>query len=181
MKRSRTLFVLGFLLLTFPLGASSCSSDEDIGKSTKKDMAYTEKVATAMQKAVPPPELKTSNERLNLKRRLERWNTETKEGYIYLLAQNGTVVGHYVTKGKPSSLNSYLTTNDQVVTVEAGTKQAMTIEAPDLDGTYGKNSDGIFFFTADTDAYVEWKGEYLFTDQPMKLQQQPLMVRQIEK
>ena len=168
------------LLCAVSLSLVGCpGEDEKIGEQTKKDMQYTEDVAARMAKAVPPPALTTSNARVTLKRRAERWNTESKDGYIYLL-DHGVVMGFYATKGLPQSLNSYLTTNDQVVTVgKDSTKSHLTVEAPDIDGTYGKNADGIFFFTSDTDAYVEWKGDYLFTDQPLKLANQPLLVRQV--
>jgi hypothetical protein len=53
------------------------------------------------------------------------------------------------------------------------------VEAPDLDGTYGENVDGIFFFTTEG-AYVEWKGEYLMSDQPLKLTTQPELFREVK-
>lgn len=53
------------------------------------------------------------------------------------------------------------------------------IEQPDYDGAYGKNAEGIFFFTADSNAYVEWAGDYLFSDQPLRLNQEPMMVRNV--
>jgi hypothetical protein len=180
-KRHPLLTIILLCAVALPLmGASGCGSeDSKIGEQTKKDMQYTEDVAARMAKAVPPPALTTSNARVTLKKRAERWNTESKDGYIYLL-DHGIVMGFYATKGLPQSLNSYLTTNDQIVTAKVGgSSQALTVEAPDIDGTYGKNADGIFFFTADTDAYVEWKGDYLFTDQPLRLVNQPLLVRQV--
>lgn len=36
----------------------------------------------------------------------------------------------------------------------------------DVDGSYGENDNGIFFFTTDG-KYVEWTGTYLYSDIPM--------------
>lgn len=38
--------------------------------------------------------------------------------------------------------------------------------------------DGIFFFTTEG-AYVEWAGEYMVSDFPLKLSTPPAMVKQI--
>lgn len=133
-----------------------------------------------LQAAIPAPTLQTSIERKNLVRRLERLNTENMSGYIYLISR-GSVVSFYPIRGKPTSLNAYLMAGERIVYDPGqGGGGNLTIEQPDYDGAYGKNADGIFFFTADTDAYVEWYGEYLFSDQPLRLSQQPLMVREVK-
>jgi hypothetical protein len=49
------------------------------------------------------------------------------------------------------------------------------VDAPDVDGTYGDNKDSVFFFTTD-DVYVEWYGDYLLCDQPLKLAQPPELI-----
>ena len=41
------------------------------------------------------------------------------------------------------------------------------------------NTDGIFFFTTEG-AYVEWKGDYMMSDQPLKLTTTPELVREIK-
>jgi hypothetical protein len=48
-----------------------------------------------------------------------------------------------------------------------------------IDGSYGSNGDAIFFFTTD-DIYVEWRGDYMLADQPLKMTTQPELVRQIK-
>ena len=35
----------------------------------------------------------------------------------------------------------------------------------DIDGSYGENDTGIFFFTSDG-KYIEWNGSYLYSDIP---------------
>ena len=53
------------------------------------------------------------------------------------------------------------------------------VSTPDIDGAYGENADGIFFFTTEG-AYVEWKGDYMVSDQPLKLTTQPELLREIK-
>lgn len=128
----------------------------------------------------PPVTISWSAERDNLNRRMERINDQNMEGWIYLVS-HGTVLAFYPVDGKVSSLNSYLTAAEQIVDADQGRLTGFNpilVEMPDLDGAYGKNSDGIFFFTTDG-VYVEWFGEYLWSDQPLALAVQPLLVREI--
>ena len=55
----------------------------------------------------------------------------------------------------------------------------VVVDSPQLDGSYGSNGDGIFFFTTEG-AYVEWNGEYMVSDYPLKLSTQPELVRVVE-
>jgi hypothetical protein len=104
------------------------------------------------------------------------------------LLSNGVIVANYPLNGKVTSLNAYLTGDQQIIADPNGPAGdhvlgnaykpgSLLVESPDVDGTYGKNDDGIFFFTADTDSYVEWHGDYLFTDSCLRVAQQPLLVR----
>ena len=53
------------------------------------------------------------------------------------------------------------------------------VSSPDIDGSYGTNGYAIFFFTTD-DIYVEWRGDYMLVDQPLKLTQPPELIREIK-
>lgn len=117
--------------------------------------------------AIPPPVLETSLERKNLVERLSRINKENMTGCIYLISY-GNVIAFYPVRGKVTSLNSYLSGETQLIKdpyAPMDGSQSASIEMPDYDGAYGKNADGVFFFTADSNAYVEWNGEYLWSDQ----------------
>ncbi len=94
----------------------------------------------------------------------------------------------YTVKGKVSSLNSYMSPQERIVygngkpCKEEGWESdspCYPIQAPDIDGSYGINASGIFFFTTEG-AYVEWKGDYMMSDQPLKLTTQPELVREIQ-
>lgn len=137
-------------------------------------------------KAVPVPQLVTSSERKNVAKRAETFDNEEKISYIYLVSY-GKVMAFFTVQGKVSSLRSYMTPVDKLVYGNGDTcdekyttsPECYVVEAPDLDGTYGENVDGIFFFTTEG-AYVEWKGEYMMSDQPLKLSTQPELVRNID-
>lgn len=146
------------------------------GESTAVEMEQTEANHVKLVKAVPPPRLETSQERVNLKKRLERFNSETKVSYIYLV-NYGKIMAFYTVKGKVSSVNSLLTTPTQIVDRSSGGHgyNHLAIPSPDLDGSYGSNGDAIFFFTTD-DTYVEWRGDYMLCDKPLKLSSPPLVV-----
>lgn len=126
-----------------------------------------------LQQAIPSPTLDTSLERQNLVERLQRINQQNMSGFVYLLSY-GRVVASYPIRGKVTSLNAYLMQGETPCSVDG-----RMCEVPDYDGAYGKNHDGIFFFTADSNAYVEWAGDYLFSDQPLDLNQEPLMIRSV--
>lgn len=139
---------------------------------TYQDTANTMLTAQNLQNNQPTPtDIEYSLERYNLIRRTywvngqrEKANTLVCEiqkplGYIVLFSGN-TVVGNFVVDGKVSSLNSYLTPDTSYT--PSGSWLA------DVDGTYGENDAGIFFFTPDG-KYIEWTGTYLYSDIPFEV------------
>lgn len=150
--------------------------------STQINAKQVEENQQRLMKNIPAPTLETSLERANLVERLKRINQQNMSGYIYLLSY-GRVVASYPIRGKVTSLNAYLMSGERPMPDPVGTldgRQSLMVEQPDYDGAYGKNAEGIFFFTADSNAYVEWAGDYLFSDQPLKLNQEPMMVREVK-
>lgn len=128
----------------------------------------------------PIPVLPMSQERENLVKRAIRINVQNMSSCITLFSQNGIVVGFFPVDGKVSSLNSYLLSGEQIIDDPYASSGVggVVIEQPDIDGAYGQNADGIFFFTSDTNAYVEWKGDYFWSDQCLTPSVQPLLVQQ---
>lgn len=173
------------IILALPILLAGCDAPAPKPESTARvEMRQNEATQQRLSAAVPAPVVKTSIERKNLKRRIERINTENMVSYVYLLSQTGKVVAYYTINGKVSSLNSYLTAMERVEKVDEGWKgngcppTYVTLEAPDLDGSYGKNIEGVFFFTTEG-AYVEWNGQYIWSDQPLKIDQQPELIQEV--
>lgn len=123
-----------------------------------------------------PTDIDYSLERYNLIRRAywvngqrEKANTlvcqiEKPLGYIALFTDSGAVVGKFVVDGKVSSLNSYLTPDSEYYSSSSSYVKWLA----DVDGSYGENDAGIFFFTPDG-KYVEWTGTYLYSDIPFEI------------
>jgi hypothetical protein len=122
------------------------------------------------------PKITRSLERENVKRRIEFINQPDKIGYLYLISDNGQLIKEVQVLGKVSSLNSYLTPMEDV---HKWNGAMITTEAADLDGTYGENSDGIFWFTADG-VYQEWSGMYFYSSERMTFTTQPLLVEEVK-
>lgn len=188
--------IISSLLGIFVLFLVGCSLPEESVKAVDSYQADTQKVEETqkrVQDAVPIPQIKTSAERQNIAKRAKLFDDENKITYIYLV-NFGKVMAFYPVKGKVSSLNSYMTPEDKLVYADGSVcdrnksyggqgadswEPCYNVAAPDIDGAYGVNSDGIFFFTTEG-AYVEWKGDYMVSDQPLKLTTQPELVREIK-
>ena len=160
----------------------SCYQDDTSGGS-RQDTINQQQAANELQSNQPTPtDIEYSLERYNLIRRAywvngqrEKANTlpceiEKPLGYIVLFTDGGAVVGSFIVDGKVSSLNSFLTPDSEYyeeiyVTSNSGGHYYNKWLA-DVDGSYGQNDNGIFFFTPDG-KYIEWTGTYLYSDIPM--------------
>lgn len=172
------LMVIGF-------GTSAYAGWFSSTPSQKNEVEKSNEIQKELVKSVPVPQLKTSSERANVAKRAELFDNEDKISYIYLV-NYGRVMAFFTVKGKVSSLRSYMTPPQKLVdaqgdncSYDSSESFCYVVDAPDIDGTYGENVEGIFFFTTEG-AYVEWKGEYMMSDQPLKLTTQPELVRQIK-
>ena len=150
---------------------------------SRQDVANTKKAAAALQENQPTPtDISYSLERYNLIRRAywvngqrEKANTLPCEitkplGYVILLTEGGRIVGSFIVDGKVSSLNSYLTPDSEYYEKNGSSSDDSYTNKwlADVDGSYGENDNGIFFFTPDG-KYVEWSGIYLYSDIPFEV------------
>lgn len=144
---------------------------------SRQDIYTTHENANNIQENQPTPtDLEYSLERYNLIRRAYWVNGQREKalslpceierplGYIVLFTEGGGVVGRYVVDGKVTSLNSYLTPDSTYY--EGGEHKVSWLA--DVDGSYGENDQGIFFFTSDG-KYIEWTGIYLYSDIPFEV------------
>ena len=164
------------LTIAAVLSASMMFGCEATG--SEADMYSTMQTVSSLQENQPTPsDLNYSLERYNLIRRAYWVNGQREKanalvceiekplGYIVLFTEGGGVVGRFVVDGKVSSLNSYLTPDSEAY----ATGSSYTIDwIADIDGSYGENDQGIFFFTPDG-KYIEWTGTYLYSDIPFEV------------
>jgi len=180
MKKFLSLILVSMCLMSILTGCGSDSIPPKTG--TEQNISDTKEITNELSENQPTPtDIDYSLERYNLIRRAywvngqrEKANTLVCEvdrplGYIVLFAGN-TTVGKFIVDGKVSSLNSFLSpdfVDDHYGSYGSGWTTIST-ELADVDGSYGENDFGIFFFTPDG-KYVEWTGEYLYSDIPFEI------------
>lgn len=191
MKKVLTM-VLATIMVVCLFTGCSVESSETHTYNTRDDINNTTEVASSLAERQPTPtDIDYSLERYNLIRRAywvngqrEKANTlvcviEKPLGYIALFTESGAVVGKFIVDGKVSSLNSYLTPDsewyEQEYWGDGDSRNGANDWLADVDGSYGENDAGIFFFTPDG-KYVEWTGTYLYSDIPFEIDNPVLKV-----
>lgn len=157
----------------------------DVANGTTQNTMDTIRVADKLSLSQPTPtDIDYSLERYNLIRRAYWVNGQREKanmlvcavekplGYIVLFSGN-SVVGKFVVDGKVSCLNSYLSPDSEYFEQGYGAYGSSYGHGnkwlADVDGSYGENDAGIFFFTPDG-KYVEYTGDYLYTDIPIEIE-----------
>jgi len=161
--------------------------DRKSDESYQYEIKLTEKNNQNLVRGQPPQMMESSLERQNLINRYEYLNDENNVHHVYLLDE-GQVMGYYVAQGKVSSVNSKLTNDKQIVRADrarfyngkgdAGGAEGpnyKVVESPQMDGSYGTNGPGIFFFTTSGD-YVETDLDYVVSEEPRNIQDEVILV-----
>ena len=178
MKLAALIAALAIIALTF----AGCGSSTSTPSGTTVDKKKTIDMANVLSSNQPTPyDISYSLERYNLIRRAYWVNGQREKanalvceiekplGYIVLFAGN-TIFGRFVVDGKVTSLNSYLTPDSEYYEYCYGGSSSYKNQwLADVDGSYGENDNGIFFFTPDG-KYVEWTGEYMYSDIPFTVE-----------
>ena len=167
----KKMFAAFLAALMMSVGIIGCDNPQASTVDRQRTLAIGNKLSDAQP---TPTDIDFSLERYNLTRRAYWVNGQREKaenvicevekplGYVVLFAGNA-VVGSFIVDGKVSSLNSYLTPDSEYYS--SGTLNKWLA---DVDGTYGENDNGIFFFTPDG-KYIEWTCEYLYSDIPFKV------------
>lgn len=158
--------------------------------TSKQDSINTLEIGNKLaNNQATPTDIDYSLERYNLIRRAYWVNGQREKarsmpqpladiplGYCVLLTESGAVVGNYIVDGKVTSLNSFLSPDSEYYElVYNGSFTEKNKWLPDVDGSYGENDNGIFFFTPDG-KYLEWTGIYLYSDIPFEVENPILKV-----
>jgi hypothetical protein len=104
----------------------------------------------------------------NIKRRLELTSKVNAIGYIVLLNDAGQPILYTTVKGKVTSGSKRLTREDEF------TSNGLRKSASD-EGTYGSSNPYIYFW-ATNGTYHQWSGQYLYSDKPIRLRVEPLVI-----
>ena len=165
--------IVSILLLVAIILCMLAGCDSDYQEQTS-DVEKQQSITKDLQQSQPTPtDIDYSLERYNLIRRAYWVNGQREKalslpcpvekplGYVVLMLEGVGVVGNYVIDGKVSSLNSFLTPDSEYYEYSAGETSKKNNWLADVDGSYGENDNGIFFFTTDG-KYIEWTGTYIF-------------------
>ena len=176
--------LIGMLVISSMAVFAGCEFEDT---ESEKDKQVTMDVADKLAENQPTPtDIDYSLERYNLIKRAYWVNGQREKalslptpmerpfGYITLMTESGAVVGSFIVDGKVSSLNSFLTPDslyyevagDYVNDTDANENEWLS----DVDGSYGENDNGIFFFTPDG-KYMEFTGTYIYSDIPFQAEE----------
>ena len=174
MKKALVLLLVGVLLVACLCGCSETDNDRQL------------RVAKSLEQSQSTPtDIEYSLERYNLIRRTYWVNGMTEKaktlecpvqkplGYVALFVEGIGVVDTYTVDGKVSSLNSFLTPD----TTRPNSDGASWLA--DVDGSYGENDNGIFFFTVDGE-YKEWTGIYFYSSSPFEVKETILKTKEVQ-
>lgn len=187
-RKSNPMVALAALILLATILVLVCAGCGEVTASAAGTYADTQSTihnANRLQDNQPTPtDIEYSLERYNLIRRAYWVNGQREKanalpcpiekplGYVILLTEGGSVVGKFTVDGKVSSLNSFLTPDSEYYEQEywsdGDSRNGPNKWLADVDGSYGENDSGIFFFTPDG-KYVEWSGIYLYSDIPFEV------------
>ena len=173
--------IVSILLLVAVTLCMLTGCDRDYEAQTS-DVEKQQSITRDLEQSQPTPtDIDYSLERYNLIRRAYWVNGQREKalalpcpvdkplGYVVLMLEGVDVVGNYVIDGKVSSLNSFLTPDSEYYEQEYGSNGYSVGDGnnwlADVDGSYGENDNGIFFFTTDG-KYIEWTGTYIYSDIP---------------
>lgn len=171
--------LLSILLVLVVLVSCLCGCEQS-------DKQRQLELAKSLEQAQPTPiDIEYSLERYNLIRRTYWVNGMTEKakmlecpvqkplGYVALFVEGIGVIDTYVVDGKVSSLNSFLTPD----TTSPNMSDSKWLA--DVDGSYGENDMGIFFFTVDGE-YKEWTGIYFYSSAPFEVEETVLKTKEVE-
>lgn len=185
MKEERTnimkkIIAIVVCLVTL-IGVTGCQYQETRQNIINTKEA-TEKIISNQQ---TPVDLEYSLERYNLIKRAY-WvngqrekamavpcNVEKPIGYITLIAGNA-ILAQYTVDGKITSLNSYLSADS-----ERYATSSTSDWLADVDGSYGSNVEGVFWFDCDGN-YHEWTGEYHYSDIPLHINDPKVYIQEVD-
>ena len=185
-KKKRTLLFIGLVLGTVLLGLAACDSGSPASTPNAQDVQQSEQDINAAQraklaKAEPYPQVNDSSELANLRQYYLRTADPNAVNYVYILSPYGQVIAEYQTVGKCTSTESVYSVPQSVVTNDTGTNgiASVTVPAPQPDGSYGQNGNGLICFINDAkrSMFILYQGSntLLWSQEPLGLTTQPVI------
>lgn len=112
----------------------------------------------------------------NIKDRLELTSDPGLLGFVTLVNNVGQVALYTPVKGKVTSGSKRLTSTERLIRGDRGANYGDFLgSAPSDEGTYGSSNPYIYFWTPNG-RYIQTSMDYVYSDQPFRLNAEPLMV-----
>jgi hypothetical protein len=164
MKKLSVVLIMAFLYIT--LTSESCGKQKD-NVSALDEQKHTEMNQQNLNKVQPPPTISWSLERDNLIKRFKLQNDRAVMFFMYIFVEGvADPIGYYQVN-KVSSVNSQLTSTQQLVQGDLGERYGdFVMESPAEDGSYGTNGSAVFGFTPEQ-IYLETNMKYITSTVPL--------------
>ncbi len=157
-------------LLAVPIvGFLASQSGCDAPQNTKYEQAQKAAEVAANIKFTDNAEIN------NIKKRIELTANPGAIGFIVLMNQAGQPILYTSVRGKVSSSSKRLTTPDRMY---CNSTHCAIRTAPSDEGTWGSSDSYIYFWTTDGQ-YMQWSGNYLYSDKPFRIRVEPLVINQV--
>lgn len=117
----------------------------------------------------------------NIKKRLQLTADPGKLGFIMLLNQAGQPILYEGVVGKVTSGGKRLREPDRIDDHYGIGRTSVKVTgywlraAPSDEGTWGNSNPYIYYWNTDG-TYRQWSGDYLYSDQPIRLRVEPLVI-----
>ena len=171
----KTTKIFTSLALVAGLGMTLMAGSCDIQPNTNTKTSEATKAAAAANSI----SFAAGNAEIdNIKKRLELTSDPALMGYIVLFNDMGQPILYTTVKGKVTSGSKRLTAPFQETELRRGgvgeQSSSDFTDAPSDEGTWGSSAAYIFFF--DTQGrYIQWSGNYLYSDKPLRLNDAPMV------
>lgn len=170
----KPLHTIGFVSLALPflVGATDCEGP----KAPKNEQAERAKAAAASITFTDNAEID------NIKRRLQLTANPGLQGFIVLLNETGQPVLYEGVHGKITSGTKRLTDPSQLKSAGNGNGgwSIAVAPGPSDEGTFGA-SDPYIYYWNQQDQYRQWNGKYLYSDKPIRLSIEPIVITEESK
>ena len=117
----------------------------------------------------------------NIKKRIELTAQPGLVGYAVLLNAAGQPILYTTVKGKITSGGKRLTSPDRASSSWGTGNNTVVRTSPSDEGTWGSSGNYVYFWDVNGRYYQWGDGAYLYSDQPIRLSIQPLVVNVEEK
>lgn len=172
MSKRVIVLLIAAVLAVFTFSACEV---EDTGDGQKKETKTVQENYDGLVDSQPAHTMKYSPTRETKNFWIDTWGQKGKTSYVYLMNNDGKVIGYYVFDGLPVNYCTSLVVPYQIKVpdVTGDNTTPVVVPAPSVDGTFGANCDPNTYYGKDatTGAFIQYTAGMginpLLYDQPL--------------